>query len=138
MPNKVAVDKSTERAMKKLGVLIAKCRGSFSLRKIAEPAGIPASQLQYIEKGVMAPTADVYSRLLEVLNPNKMQRTEMDRLFMAIRKTPPPDICELIINNPNLITALRAMRTAKLNEQEMNLLLTSIVQEKIIGDTDNG
>lgn len=138
MPNKVAVDKATERAMKKLGVLIAKCRGSFSLRKIAEPVGIPASQLQYIEKGIMAPTADVYSRLLEVLNPNKIQRTEMDRLFMAIRKTPPPDICELIINNPNLITVLRAMRTAKLNEQEMNLLLTSIVQEKIIGDTDNG
>ena len=138
MSKKIAVDQATEQAMKRMGELIAEIRGQRSLRKISEPSGIPASQLQYIERGSMAPTAEVYPKLLDVLQPDKKQRAEMDRLYMTIRKTPPPDVCELLINNPNLITILRAMEDAKLSKKDMNSALALIAQMKIKGDTDNG
>ena len=138
MSKKIAVDQSTELAMKQMGELIAEIRGQRSLRKIAEPSGIPASQLQYIERGSMAPTAEVYPKLLNALQPDEKHKFELDRLYMTIRKTPPPDVCELLINNPNLITVLRAMEDAKLSKKEMNSVLSSIAQMKIKGDTDNG
>ena len=86
----------------------------------------------------MTPTADVYPKLLDSLQPDKKQRAKMDQLYMTIRKTPPPDVCELLINNPNLITALRSMGDAKLSKKEMNSLLASIAQMKIKGETENG
>ena len=138
MSKKIAVDQATEQAMKQMGELIAEIRGKRSLRKIAEPSGIPASQLQYIERGSMTPTADVYPKLLDVLQPDKKQRTRMDQLYMTIRKTPPPDVCELLINNPTLITVLRAMKDAKLSKNDMNSALALIAQMKKKGDTDNG
>ena len=138
MSKKVAVDKATERAMKKLGELIAECRGERSLRQIAFPSGISASQLQSIERGILAPTADVYPKLLATLQPDEKQKAELDRLYMTIRKTPPPDVCELLISNPNLITILRSMEGAKLNKKEMNSVLASIAQMKKKGETDNG
>ena len=138
MPKKVAVDKATERAMKKLGELITECRGERSLRQIAFPSGIAASQLQSIERGFLAPTADVYLKLLDTLHPDEKQHTKMDQLYMTIRKTPPPDVCELLINNPNLITILRAMEDAKLSKKDMNSALALIAQMKIKGETDNG
>ena len=138
MSKKLAVDKATERAMKKLGELIAEYRGERSLRQIAFPSGIAASQLQSIERGILAPTADVYPKLLATLQPDEKQKTELDRLYMTIRKTPPPDVCELLINNPDLITILRAIEDAKLSEKDMNSALTLIAQMKIKGETDNG
>lgn len=138
MSKKIAVDRSTELAMKQLGELITEIRGERSLRKVAEPSGIPASQLQYIERGNMAPTAEVYPKLLDALHPDKKQRSKMDQLYMTIRKTPTPDVCEILISNPNLITVLRTMDSAKLSKKEMNSLLASIAQTKIKGDTDNG
>ena len=80
MSKKVAVDKATERAMKKLGELITECRGDRSLRKIAEPSGIAASQLQSIERGILAPTADVYPKLLDTLQPGEKQKGSLPRL----------------------------------------------------------
>ena len=136
MSKKIAVNQSTELAMKQMGELITEIRGKRSLRKVAEPSGIPASQLQYIERGSMAPTAEVYPKLLNALQPDKKQRSRMDQLYMTIRKTPPPDVCELLISNPNLIAVLRTMEGAKLSTKEMNTLLASIAQKK--GDTDNG
>ena len=136
MSKKIAVNQSTELAMKQMGELITEIRGKRSLRKVAEPSGIPASQLQYIERGSMAPTAEVYPKLLNALQPDKKQRSRMDQLYMTIRKTPPPDVCELLISNPDLIAVLRTMEGAKLSTKEMNTLLASIAQKK--GDTDNG
>ena len=138
MSKKVAVDKATERAMKKLGELITECRGDRSLRKIAEPSGIAASQLQSIERGILAPTADVYPKLLDTLQPNEKQRADMDQLYMTIRKTPPPDVCELVTNNPDLIQLLRAIGDAKLTKNEINALITSTKQKNIEGEADNG
>lgn len=138
MSKKLAVDQETRLAMVRMGELIAECRGKRGLRKIAQPSGIQASQLQYIEQGVMAPTAEVYPKLLKELGPDEKQRAEMDQLYMTIRKTPPPDVCELLISNPNLITILRSMEDAKLSKNEMNSLLASIAQMKKKGETDNG
>ena len=138
MSKKIAVDQATERAMKQMGELIAEIRGKRSLRKIAEPSGIPASQLQYIERGSMTPTADVYPKLLDVLQPDKKQRTRMDQLYMTIRKTPPPDVCELVTNNPDFIQLLRAIGDAKFTKKEINALITSAKQKNIKGETDNG
>ena len=138
MSKKIAVDQSTELAMKQLGELITEIRGERSLRTIAEPSGVPASQLQYIERGIMAPTAEVYPKLLRELNPNNEKRAEMDRLYMAMRKTPPPDVCELVTGNPDLIQLLRALGNAKLTKKEINTLITFATQKNIKGDTDNG
>ena len=138
MSKKVAVDKATERAMKKLGELITECRGDRSLRKIAEPSGIAASQLQSIERGILAPTADVYPKLLDTLQPDEKQKAELDRLYMTIRRTPPPDVCELVTNNPDLIQLLRAIGDAQFTKNEINALITSVKQKDIKGEADNG
>ena len=138
MSKKIAVDQATELAMKQMGELIAEIRGKRSLRKVAEPSGIPASQLQYIERGTMAPTAEVYGKLLDTLQPTKEQKAELDQLFMTIRKTPPPDVCELVTNNPDLIQLLRAIGDAKLTKNEINALITSTKQKNIEGEADNG
>lgn len=138
MSKKLAVDKETKQAMVRMGELIAECRGKRGLRKIALPSGIQASQLQYIEQGVMAPTAEVYPKLLKELNPDVEQRAEMDQLYMTIRKTPPPDVCELITGNPDLIQLLHALGDAKLTKIEINALITSVAQKNIKGETDNG
>ena len=138
MSKKVAVDKATERAMKKLGELIAECRGERSLRQIAFPSGISASQLQSIERGILAPTADVYPKLLATLQPDEKQKAELDRLYMTIRRTPPPDVCELVTNNPDLIQLLRAIGNAQFTKNEINALITSVKQKDIKGEADNG
>lgn len=133
MPKKVAVDAEAEQAMIKLGALICECRGSNSLRAIAKPSGIPASQLQYIERGTMAPTADVYPKLINALHPDKLQRTQMDELYMAIRKTPPPNICNTIINSRGLVEALGAFEGNSLSDtqvQKLKALLTPFAEEK--------
>ena len=138
MSKRLAVDQETKQAMVRMGELIAECRGKRGLRKIALPSGIQASQLQYIEQGVMAPTAEVYPKLLNELNPNDEQRTGLDRLYMAIRKTPPPDVCNLIAGNPDFVPLLRALGDAKLTKKEINALITSLAQKKIKGETNNG
>lgn len=127
------------RAKKKLGTLIAKCRGKdMSQRRLAEAVDLPPSNMKYIEDGINCPTANVYSKLISVLKPSPIKRTELDQAYMTIRKTPPPDVCELLISNPNLITILRSMEDAKLNKKEMNSVLASIAQMKKKGETDNG
>lgn len=133
MPKRVVVDAEAEQAMIKLGALICECRGSNSLRAIAKPSGIPASQLQYIERGTMAPTADVYPKLINALHPDKLQRTQMDELYMAIRKTPPPNICNTIINSRGLVEALGAFEGNSLSDtqvQKLKALLTSFAEER--------
>ena len=133
MPKKVAVDFETEQAMIKLGALICECRGNNSLRAIANPSGIPASQLQYIERGTMAPTADVYPKLLATLHPNKLQRVQMDKLYTAIRKTPPPNVCNTILNSSGLVEAFGIFEGEALSDTQaetLRALLTSFAKGK--------
>ena len=56
-----------------LGKLISKSRvkKGFSLRKFAENIGLPPSNMTYIEKGINAPMAEVFERILKELKPGE-------------------------------------------------------------------
>ena len=127
LPKKVAVDEATEQAMIRLGDLIAECRGKTSLRTVAAPCGIPASQLQYIEKGIMSPTADIYPKLINTLHPCKEKRTEMDQLYMAIRKTPPPGVCNTIMLSNGLVAVSGALLAQYQGFSDINMGRGAIV-----------
>lgn len=130
------------KAKKKLGSLIVKCRGSnISQRKLAAAVGLSPSNMKYIEDGVNSPTADVYSRIITVLKPSKQKRTELDQAYMTIRKTPPPDVCDRVKNDPHLMNIIREMDDAPLTEaqaQQLKALLGSFKLEKNKGEQSNG
>lgn len=91
------------------GKLICKLRikEDFSLRKLAEAIGLPASNLSYIENGVNSPTAEIYNKIINVLRPKKEEHEKLDKLYGQIRKVPPPDICEILLKNPSLYDEIR-------------------------------
>ena len=130
------------KAKKKLGTLIAKCRGSdISQRKLAAEVGLSPSNMKYIEDGINSPTADVYSRIIAVLKPSKKKRTELDQAYMIIRNTPPPDVCDRVKKDPHLMNVIRAMDDALLTEsqaQQIMALLSSFTSEKSKGEQSNG
>ena len=103
MPNKVAVDQRAKDMIVELGLLIRDCRGTLSQSQLAQRVGLPRSNMKYIEDGVNAPTAEVYEKLIKELKPDLQTRRRMDRLYMAIRKVPPPDICRTITQNKDLV-----------------------------------
>ncbi len=131
-----------EKAKKKLGSLISKCRGSnMSQRQLAAAIGLSPSNMKYIEDGINCPTADVYSRLISVLNPSKKKRTELDQAYMTIRKIPPPDVCDRVKKDPQLMNVIRAMDDALLTEsqaQQIMALLSSFTSENTKGEQSNG
>ena len=98
-----------DKKKKELGKLIRDLRESreMSLRSLADAVGLSPSNLSYIEKGVNAPTGEVYLKIVENINPDKKAYQKMDELYMAIRNLPPPDICELLMKNPELIEQIR-------------------------------
>ena len=103
MPNKVAVDQQAKDMIIELGLLIHDCRGTLSQSQLAKRVGLPRSNMKYIEDGVNAPTAEVYEKLIKELKPDLHTRQRMDRLYMAIRKVPPPDVCRTITQNTNSV-----------------------------------
>lgn len=127
---------------KKLGSLIAKCRGkTMSQRQLATAVGLPPSNMKYIEDGINCPTADVYSRLIRVLNPSPKKRAELDQAYMVIRNTPPPDVCDRVKKDTRLINAIRAMDDTPLTEaqaQQLVALLASFTIENSKGEQSNG
>lgn len=135
-------DAAVRKAKKKLGTLIAKCRENhISQRQLAIAVGLPPSNMKYIEDGVNCPTADVYSRIIDVLNPSPQKRDEMDQAYMTIRNTPPPDVCDRVKADPRLIKLIRAMDDAPLTEsqsQQITELLRSFMSESNKGDLNNG
>lgn len=130
------------KAKKKLGALIAKCRGSdISQRKLAAAVGLSPSNMKYIEDGINSPTADVYSRIIDALTPSKKKRTELDQAYMIIRNIPPPDVCERVKKDPNLMNVIRAMDDALLTEsqaQQIIELLGSFKSGSSKGEHSNG
>ena len=115
-------EKSIEELKKDLGKQIRECRAAKSLRSVADAIGLSPSNLKYIEDGVNAPTAEVYERIIEVLMPLPDVRKELDVLYMSIRSTPPPDICQIMINNQPLISSLRILDGCTLTPQQLNKL----------------
>ena len=119
MPLKVTVDKASERAKQNLGTLIMRCRGTLSQSQLAKRVGLPRSNMKYIDAGVNAPTAEVYDKLIKELKPDLQTRQRMDRLYMAIRKVPPPDICRTITQNKDLVDAMRKLEGCNLTSDQI-------------------
>ncbi|GJN64318.1 MULTISPECIES: helix-turn-helix domain-containing protein [Oscillospiraceae] len=119
MPNKVAVDQQAKGMIIELGLLIRDCRGTLSQSQLAKRVGLPRSNMKYIEDGVNAPTAEVYDKLIKELKPDLQARQRMDRLYMAIRKVPPPDICRTITQNKDLVDAMRKLEGCNLTSDQI-------------------
>ena len=75
--------------------------------------------MKYIEDGVNAPTAEVYEKLIKELEPDLQTRRRMDRLYMAIRKVPPPDVCRTITQNADLVDAMRKLEGCNLTPDQI-------------------
>ena len=119
MPNKVAVDQQAKGMIIELGLLIRDCRGTLSQSQLAKRVGLPRSNMKYIEDGVNAPTAEVYDKLIKELKPDLQARRRMDRLYMAIRKVPPPDVCRTITQNKDLVDAIRKLEGCNLSPDQI-------------------
>ena len=104
-----------------LGKAISKLRydKALSLRQMAKSIGIPPSNLTYIENGVNAPTADIYVLIIQKLAPTEKQRKIMDELYMKIRQTPPPDVCNIILNNKELGEKIRLLNNVSLSSDQL-------------------
>lgn len=92
-----------------LGQLIKfnrKAKGE-SQRGLAKAIDLPNSNLKYIEDGINAPSFEIYKKIMIELNPNSKDRERMDYLYSRIRGTPPPDICEFLMDNAELYRAIR-------------------------------
>ena len=106
----------------RLGKLIKECRGTMSQRKLAAQVGLVPSHMKSIEDGVHAPTSEVYDKLITTLKPGEAMHSEMDALYMAIRRLPPPDICEWIINNPCMLRVVRRVAAEKLTFEQYDMI----------------
>ena len=137
MPNKVAIDQRTKRMIAELGLLIRDRRGTLSQSQLAKRVGLPRSNMKYIEDGVNAPTAEVYDKLIKELKPDLQARQRMDRLYMAIRKVPPPDICRTITQNKDLVDAMRKLEGCNLTSDQIKIVtdLFASFQENRVGET---
>lgn len=124
MPPKVTVDKASERAKRNLGTLIMRCRGTLSQSQLAKRVGLPRSNMKYIEDGVNVPTAEVFDKLIKELEPDLHTRQRMDRLYMAIRKVPPPDVCRTITQNADLVDAMRKLEGCNLTPDQIESVST--------------
>lgn len=105
-----------------LGNLICMLRkeNGFTLRRFAKAINLPPSNLSYIENGTNVPSAEVYQKIIEVLNPDIKRRKELDKLYMAIRKIPPPDICEVLLHNFQLGEKIRLLSNLELSSQQLS------------------
>ena len=74
---------------------------------LAKAIDLPNSNLKYIEDGINAPSPEVYKNIILLLKPNDEDRGRMDYLYSQIRGTPPPDICEFIIENDEVFESIR-------------------------------
>lgn len=119
MTKKIIKDTKIETAKKQLGQEIATCRGERSQRNLASSIGLPPSNMKYIEDGVNAPTHDIYAKIIEVLKPPPKQRVIMDKLYTAIRKSPPPDVCETINSNQKLFDVFRLINNQQLSQEQI-------------------
>ena len=124
MPNKVAVDQQAKDMIIELGLLIRDCRGTLSQSQLAKRVSLPRSNMKYIEDGVNAPTSEVYDKLIKELKPDLQTRQRMDRLYMAIRKVPPPDICRTITQNKDLVDAMRKLDGCNLTPDQIKSVTT--------------
>ena len=94
----------------------------LSLRKFANAVGLPPSNMTYMEKGVSIPTAEIYTKMLNVLNPKPEDKVRMDKLFCQVRKIPTPDVCQVILNNYELGEKITKIGNAILTTEQLKLV----------------
>ncbi|MBQ2876245.1 MAG: hypothetical protein IJE25_04490 [Clostridia bacterium] len=110
------IGESIESFKKELGRLIADCRGAMSQRKLASLVGLPPSNMKYIEDGVNAPSPEIYAKIINALNPDQDLRKTMDHFYTAIRKIPPPDICDMFVQYEEMIEVMRIICGQNMSE----------------------
>lgn len=118
-----------------LGQLIKfnrKAKGE-SQRGLAKAIDLPNSNLKYIEDGINAPSPEVYKNIILLLKPSDEDRGRMDYLYSQIRGTPPPDICEFMMDNAYLYDVLRNLD----NNYKKHDIQTKILDE-VIFDVNKG
>lgn len=113
------VDKAIEKHKKKLGKKIGDLRGKMSQRELAKQIGLPNSNLKYIEDGVNSPTHEVYAAIIKILSPGPKDHKEMDELFSLIRKTPPPDVCNIISEHKGMNDVIRIIDGIPLSNEQL-------------------
>ncbi|WP_278972871.1 helix-turn-helix domain-containing protein [Peptostreptococcus anaerobius] len=127
-----------------LGKLIKSNREAkdYSQRGLAKVIDLPNSNLKYIEDGINAPSPEVYKNIILQLNPNDKDRDKMDYLYSQIRGTPPPDICEFMIENDEVFNAIRKnkYKLTRTQTRQLNKLLESFAEENLVymEEIDNG
>ena len=127
-----------------LGKLIKSNREAkdYSQRGLAKVIDLPNSNLKYIEDGINAPSPEVYKNIILQLNPNDKDRDKMDYLYSQIRRTPPPDICEFMIENDEVFNAIRKnkYKLTRTQTRQLNKLLESFAEENLVymEEIDNG
>ena len=127
-----------------LGKLIKSNREAkdYSQRGLAKVIDLPNSNLKYIEDGINAPSPEVYKNIILQLSPNDKDREKMDYLYSQIRGTPPPDICEFMIENNEVFNAIRKNKYKLTRTQtgQLSKLLESFAEENLVymEEIDNG
>lgn len=118
-----------------LGQLIKSNREAkgYSQRELAREIKLANSNLKYIEDGINAPSPEVYKKIILLLKPDDKDRGRMDNLYSQIRGTPPPDICEFMIENVYLYDVLRSLD----NNYKKHDIKTKILNE-VIFDVNKG
>lgn len=132
--------KLIEKNKKQLGKEIAGLRKG-SQRELARQVDVPNSNLKYIEDGLNAPSPELYERLINALQPTKQQRQKLDRYYTAIRGTPPPDVCKIIVANDYMSDAMRILAGQTLSVAQIDSireLFSSFINTNEKGATKNG
>ncbi len=122
MPKKNFNKLSDEK--EKLGDIIRKLREEkgISLRKLAKAIGLAASNLTGIECGKNAPSPEVYSKIIINLQPSKVVHHEMDVLYSTIRNSPPPDVCNIILQNDGLGDRIKLLGNEPLTPKQLSAI----------------
>lgn len=113
-------------AKQSLGELICRLRKArhLSLRQFASLIDIPPSNVTYIEKGINAPSPEIYARIISILSPNAQEHHDMDTYYCKIRNIPPPDVCKIILNTPELSDKLRLLDNVQLSSSQLESIGT--------------
>lgn len=118
MAEKAYLDKDKRKLGNLLRQAREKNRPNDSMRKIAEELHVSNVTLSYFENGVIIPNPDTYSDIINVLRISGTMRDKIDACYMKLKKTPPPDVCDIVINN-KLNNTLRKIGNSKLSNAQI-------------------
>ena len=126
-PDKVSIEERRQR--ERLGARIKTLREKrdLSLRQVAAPVGISASNLLVLESGANVPSPKVYKKLIETLKPSPKDRDKLDKLYSSLRGSPPPDVCEIVLQTEGMNDALRILDGITLTPDQLQKLRETLL-----------